>query len=393
MGEPEGKQTDTAVHGDVVGGDKTTVGDVTNAKGVAVGRGSTVIINEIPKPLLVLLGGLVVTVILITTMLLFWPFTVEEKPLELTNLSEPLLDVFTDTDSIQDVIIREDFVWFGTSRGLLAYDEEDRRSEWLLQGEEITSMAEGSEQIWVGTNNGHLIRVFPFDTVIAVDTLPESSVSAIFVDETEQAWVAYSGQGIWLYGADGALLDKTIQLPGGLLVFDLAVLTSSEQRIIWALTFAGLYRWKDGRWDIFDDGDGIPPEAVLNKVVVDSSKGSWFAHSDGMTHLRFSDESLSRGGIESITCTSSEHELPSGEISDFVIDSGWLWLVTSNGIARKRLDSEGFTICEQWQSYQAEGNDQWPPNEFWRFDARNSNCSSWLVASSRYKAFRLNFEC
>ncbi len=396
--------SDDVVHGhkiggDMVGGDKIVVGDMENVKGVAIGKGSTVVINENPRrPWLFVVGGLILFIILIGLVFLFRELNSRAMPItmELLDIADRSSDL-GDDDYLRDVVVQDGFVWLATNNGLLMIDEEERRSEWVLQGANITSIAKDNQdngQIWVGTSDGYLGRVTAVNGVVDVQTAEQANITAIFVDDAGQAWVADSDNGIWHYGIDGSVIDQSIPLPDDQKVRDLAVLRSSEQMMIWGLTDLGVYRWKDDQWTLFDDEDWMISEAVFYKVAVDRFGGSWFSHSKGVTYATFDEASLSRTSMDPTTCASlDENTLLSKHSDDIVIDDDWVWFITNDGIARKNLSDEGSDICENWQTYQAEPGTFSLQESSWQFDVQDDVCKSWLIALDDSIAYRLTFEC
>lgn len=392
MDDFRNNERNTAVHGDVVGGDKIAIGDIKNAKGIAVGRGSTVVINEVlSKPLMFVLFALIFTIILIVLVpdlrSFFSPLA---KPLEVISMY-PIDEVAG--EFLQDVVVLGDDVWFSTAAGLISVDD-GRQVEHYLKGESITAIVADSQsnQIWLGTESGTVAKVNSSGELSIIEKFQNTTITAITVDQSGRIWVANSEK-IQLFNTDGTLSKLTVELPKGESIYDLAVAMLPEQTFIMANTFSGLYRWS-GSWEKrFEDKDGLPTE-YLEKVFVDVYGGMWLAHGAGISYIPADADSRISISNKIINCNSDKDDIPSGSVLDLAIGDEWLWIVTENGLARKNVfDMSEQPSCISWQSHYFDSDSDNILSGIWSMAVHQNVCKIWLVTDSGAKAYSLSFDC
>lgn len=392
MGKPEKlEEVDNRVSRD-----NTTVGNITNAKGVAIGSGSTVIINEnLPQPILFLLGGVLFVVIIIAGVMLWRESPSREIPP--LKLSTPIMSFTMENgDYLGDVIAQDENIWLATENGLFQLDEQFQKHSFL-EGENITALAETNDKhLWIGTETGYIGRVDttnPTAKITSIDSQKTSTVMVIAVDQEDHMWVAYWEDSIVRYAPNGVTKAIEIPLPDNHYMYDLTVHMVNGQEILWAITVDGLYRWKDGQWGAkFDKNAGLP-EVILRKLVVDDFGGHWFAHNEGVTYVS-SPELANWSDVFSnaVTCTPESGQLPLDSIEGMSLDNGWLWLGSPQGIARKEIIAdEADEPCANWQIYVPELESNYVSAFLMEMDVRDKRCEVWLAETSDLQFYRLIF--
>jgi len=174
---------------------------------------------------------------------------------------------------------RDGRVWIGTAaNGLLCYD--GRGFESLPTSDlEISTLMEDQEgNIWVGTSNGGLNRIRP--RIVHLETAETGLTAAI------QSTCQAPGGDLWAVTLNGALMRKTsdgwtavptnADWPGGMA----SCVAAGPSGEIWIGTVSrglegpALYCWKDGRFRVFHDSDGLRPRAI-HALLVNRAGDLW----------------------------------------------------------------------------------------------------------------------
>lgn len=109
------------------------------------------------------------------------------------------------------------FMWFGTRNGLCRYDGYSIkiiRSNWntpsRLSNNVIRCIAEDSENLWVGTDEGlNLINKKSYQVkTLVVDEIKSSQVNTILVDRMRNVWVGTGNRGIYKFSPNGELIKR-----------------------------------------------------------------------------------------------------------------------------------------------------------------------------------------
>jgi len=163
-------------------------------------------------------------------------------------------------------------VWIGTAaNGLFCYDGHGFESV-PVSDLEISSLTEDREgNLWVGTSNGGVNRIGP--RTVHLETAETGLPAAI------QSTCQTPGGDVWAVTLNGALIRKTsagwtsvptnADWPGGVA----SCVAAGPAGEIWigtvgrALDRPALYRWKDGRFGVFHDSDGLKPRSIHALLV------------------------------------------------------------------------------------------------------------------------------
>lgn len=151
---------------------------------------------------------------------------------------------------------------------------------------QVTALAQTADGfLWLGTEVG----LFRFDGLQferyeapASAPFPATSVSALYAPPSGGLWIGFrygglsflDGQRLVHYGeAEGLRLSTVFRL------------AQDHDGTLWAATFRGLARLRDGRWDQADPEWRIPGQQA-HTVFVDASGTLWVATDDGLAVLR-----------------------------------------------------------------------------------------------------------
>ncbi|WP_420640878.1 hypothetical protein [Candidatus Leptofilum sp.] len=397
MGEPEHKQRDTAVHGDVVGGDKLTVGDIENAKGVAIGQGASVTINEMAKKYWYLL---ILSLVLVIVVILALPTINEILPERRPSLQvEQEIKELPIGSELQDVSVNENMTFLATRQGIVWLNSETGGSDRILSDYWVTAVAANSnnnEHIWFGTDEG-LVGIYDLDADIFQEVehpLLQNWITAIHEDQYGAVWIADSENGLLKISNDAT--PEEFPLPGEQTpIRELVVFTTSTGDALIALTRREINIWYDNEWQT---PLNVPGTGFANSITSDGKNTVWFTKNDEVIRLRIP-ENFNRNEIEySLTaCKPIENNISTGMAIDIEYGSGFVWLVSQGGLARSQANNSEVNDCGVWVSADGDTLPAWDElraAEIGVFWGSGCNPILWVVEQSelRYRKLRL-LEC
>jgi len=229
-------------------------------------------------------------------------------------------------------------LWVGTSFALQQFTPGGRPGRVLdardgLSGRPVRAITEASDHaIWFGTNPGKMYRLYP-PTGALRSYGPESGfrgtgVSGVCWDSDKRLWVA----------TDGPVFRGVIQ--GSSARFERVFPTRADQNevfkrctqdrtgALWLTSDRGLWRFKDGNWKRFSEGDGLRSN-VLDEVIQAPDGTLWISYEEtvGLTHAIVSGDNIQ---LENFNASNGLH---SENVSALAFDtSGKLWFSTDDGV-------------------------------------------------------------
>ena len=231
-----------------------------------------------PAGVLVLLGGLVVTIAacaLIARLAAVWPALgggAPAAPVRLAGLPAPVVTrpqwtSYTYAGPMRDLALGDGLLWAATDGGLVVWDGAGNAARFTtehgLPANRVTSLAIGADgAIWAGTVAG-LGRYDgrAWQTFTAADGLPADAIRDLAADRDGNVWAA-TAAGLARYDGDGWRVTGRGGLFGALPSEDVTALAVDTANRLWVATAAGLSRLAGSRWTTFTAADGLPVEPI-----------------------------------------------------------------------------------------------------------------------------------
>ena len=196
---------------------------------------------------------------------------------------------FTKANGLPDDIITtiyEDRVgnlWIGTFNGLCRFHNGRFYEETKFDGEaydQIFCFFEDHEgNLWVGAKDGlYQLNVEQFTTYSSHQGLGHKNIMSVYEDRAGTIWAGTWGGGLHRLEHDNlTIYSKTNQLPAGNDMI-LAIHSSRDGSLWFAEDYGGgLFRFRDGKFDVFGPGKGLPAGAV-RALLEDRSGKLWVGH-------------------------------------------------------------------------------------------------------------------
>lgn len=244
----------------------------------------------------------------------------------------------------QVVVDDEGDAWLGTDRGLLQLRSgrppsvEDRSVRGVY-----SVSRDRDDELWMGVR-GRVLRVRTAGyegngrdapaPVRGLDVPEDAPVTALLRDTGDRLWAGV-GERICRTGAEavraGGDADwRCWTFPDAVHFNALHETTSGS---VWAASpYAGILRWRGGRWDTLPGVSELASRSVLN--LVPSTEGGVWMLGHGIL-LRVRPDPAADGGWTVLERLSPWHGLPTTGGRDLLeMDDGTLWVTTSRGLVR-----------------------------------------------------------
>lgn len=392
--EKEVVEQSTTVYGDQVGGDKTTVGNMTGVKGVAIGRGATVIINEVTEhPWFLLLGLMALAMIAVVSVPVIRELLSERRPMLTIQDHEPF--ELEPGSELQDISVGDGVVWLATAAGIEWKDEKTGEDNRALEEHRITNVVTDpitSDRVWFGTGDGSIgsYNLTTNEAELIENSGLESWITIAHVDSNGSIWFADDMAGM-VQLSNGNLITST--LPEENLFTNLAVFsTDLGKSLVTQTPFAIHIKYQD-KWQ---EPYSLPDNLRSRDFASDQINSIWFAHDEGVALLNIP-EDFDRRAINIALCSSAENNLPAGIVFDLEYHSSTVWLVSQGGLGRLEVtdkERDG-NDCGLWQSIKTGELEWWGSLRDVQLDfsVNKSDCNTtvWLIERSTVVYHKLLF--
>jgi len=182
-------------------------------------------------------------------------------------------------------------LWLGTDGAGVAIWKGDGTVERFGKAQGLTSdkirpifmPRDGS--VWVATNGGGVNRYHDgrWTSLTMKEGLANDYVWSLAEDAGGRIWIGTNGKGIdvWESGKIVAHHDVKDGLPQGAI----AALTFARNGDLWAGTFDGLARLRDGQWTRWSRKEGLPAQ-VVRTIREDSDGNIWVGTAEGVARIQ-----------------------------------------------------------------------------------------------------------
>lgn len=201
------------------------------------------------------------------------------------------------------------------------------RAQGLFTGSATAVLADGQEQVWVGSHGGLFqLQENRFAAVAGVDRIPPA-VRAIHRDRGGHLWLGTSGGLVRWKDPDATILTSS----NGLSSDEIWAVEDGADGGLWVGTRGGgLNRMDDGRFTAFHKPDGLPSEDI----------SSLHRDGDGVLWVGTRGTGLARWKDGKWTRYSTREGLVSNAIGYTIDDAeGYLWIGSNAGLMRVKKDS------------------------------------------------------
>jgi ligand-binding sensor domain-containing protein len=175
--------------------------------------------------------------------------------------------------------------WIGTARGLSRQGKDGRFTSEVLEDGVRAILTDRDGNLWVGSNEGGLLRHRDgrWLRYSKAQGLSSTSVRRLYEDREGSLWVGTGDGGVNRL-RDGAF--TAIGQPEGLSEDRVVALHAAADGSVWAATKAGLNRIQDGRITVFGTEAGLSQDSVAS-VGSDTTGAVWAGTTDnGLNRLR-----------------------------------------------------------------------------------------------------------
>jgi ligand-binding sensor domain-containing protein len=182
-------------------------------------------------------------------------------------------------------------LWLGTDGGGAAIWNGDGTVERFGKAEGFTSdkirpifMARDGS-VWVATHGGGVNRYHDgrWTAFTSKDGLANDFVWALAEDSSGRIWLGTNGNGIDVLEAGRVVAHYDVKdgLPQGAI----AALTFTRNGDLWAGTFDGLARFREGRWRRWSRQEGLPAQ-VVRTIREDGDGNLWLGTAEGVARMQ-----------------------------------------------------------------------------------------------------------
>lgn len=190
-------------------------------------------------------------------------------------------------------------IWIGTEgAGIIFYDTKSIKSKIILnekyhQGVIHKIVEDSKKQIWAATYNHGILLINPSNgNVISFNMengLPTNIINDVFENKQDSSfWLSTQGGGICILKFDnaGKIIDKknlNHQLNKNSISSDLVYSVFKDQEnTFWIATNNGLNRYKDGKFTLLSENDGLPSNYVYS-ILQDKALNLWLTTNSGLS--------------------------------------------------------------------------------------------------------------
>ncbi|GEM_PF-2275162 len=262
-------------------------------------------------------------------------------------------------------IYRDDqgIIWFGTSQGLIQYNEQTGRyHEYLHDSKDQTSLSsEGASccikdrqtNLWVGTKFGGVNfssknKAFNFLNLKSSPPLTKNNISSLFIDKKGNLWAGSFNEGIDVISrVRGTKINYEPDSRNSFSIGKGTVHTifQDSRGVIWVSTFEGGLQYYDEKTGRFKSVDIISAnnQSVLSRdirsIAEDKHNNLWLAtHGAGLCKY---DYYAKKTTFYQFDQNNIENSLANNWLFKIIIDSKeQLWIATANGLTLMTPDEK-----------------------------------------------------
>ncbi|MBR9914922.1 MAG: response regulator [Algicola sp.] len=270
-----------------------------------------------------------------------------EQPTDKYNLDNP---------SVFAVIDTEDYLFIGTSSGLIISDNQNPNSYKLFpEHNRIRGFAKDADHnIWFVSNKGAYViplkdlnLLQPNFIEIPVSyknewALPDDNLRSVYQDRDNQIWIVSFNSGFSKFVGDIPSLDLKFENYSSEVFPSLFTLSmvQDENKNYWMTTQKGLsqFKIKNNQFELiknYSEADGLSTKGVLS-AFIDSSEQLWVASRKGINKYDPETDSFTSFGKRDGFTNTFVYNITED-------DDNNLWLTTNGGLFRFNVSNEEFT--------------------------------------------------
>lgn len=278
-------------------------------------------------------------------------------------LSEISLSKTVNIGKIRAFASKENYLFFGTEKGLFQYDAETGKLENILPNVSVFTLCLGTQNIiWVGTDMQGVWQIAPKKeyfssfSVKKNNAFGKSAVRTFFEDENKNLWIGTKGQGIYIFEnirSENPMTYKNMNINNGLLNNSVYEIVEGYGNELWIGSDGkGINYYDRHQKKIFtlELSTELKKQFVISSVysILPTSKEVlWVGTSGNGVYKLQIERSTQPYSVKNIEQFSFEQEqgkaLSNNIVYSMVNDGNFLWVATRGG-GLNRIDLQNQTV-------------------------------------------------
>ncbi|GBD87403.1 two component regulator propeller [bacterium BMS3Abin03] len=188
---------------------------------------------------------------------------------------------YTNGDYINTILEKDNYLWIGTSGGLLKYNKSTGEKEFFNKGNAyipsnaIVSLTfEIDGDMWLGTTAG-LVKYSNggwYKYTTSNSGLPSNFINSIAIDENNNKWIA-TLHGLAMYDDENWIVYDTNN--SGLPSNNVTFVRFDNNGKLWIGTTEGLVEYEGTNWTVYNSSNSGLTNNYVSTIAVDSSNDIW----------------------------------------------------------------------------------------------------------------------